>query len=95
MKYSPTPLPAPSFGRVNWLKRELWLVPWEPCLIYLCVYDLREEKGGWMGEKDMLKEEGRGKRDPERRKQTEREGRELGKEGGINFKEWNKNQTQR
>lgn len=39
------------------------------------------------GEKDMLKEEGRGKRDPERRKQTEREGRELGKEGGINFKE--------
>lgn len=40
-----------------------------------------------MGEKDMLKEEGRGKRDQERRKQTEREGRELGKDGGINFKE--------
>jgi len=41
-----------------------------------------------MGEKEMVKEEGRGKRDQERRKQTERvKGRELGKDRGINSEE--------
>ena len=40
-----------------------------------------------MGEREMLKEEGRGKGDKERRKQTEGKGRELGKDGGTDFKE--------
>lgn len=40
-----------------------------------------------MGEREMLKEEGRGKGYKERRKQTEGKRRELGKDGGPDFKE--------